>query len=413
MKKFFLSFFVLLVCVIGAAGAQDLTWNDVLSEARQKNPTLKKAAETLRQAQLSYYSAYSGFLPQLSANASAGQSESDASGFSRSYSYGLSGSISLFSGFSDLASVWSQEANLKMSEASYSRTYADTVYDLKSAFINLLGAQESVVLLEDILQKRTQNYELVMLQYNSGTQDKGSLLNVEADKVSAQFNLEKAQRYLKLSSLQLAKTIGRDDFDAITATGTFSYDSSLLGTDVSGYAEKTPEYRIAFYSLEKSKADELSGQSGLYPSLNLSGSTSKTGPEWAPDSNSWNLGLNMSYSFFTGGKNIYNAKIARSGRIAAEDNLVSVRQQLESSVSVAFNSFLDAAGSVSVSEKYMKAYEEQSNIITTQYINGLQTYYNWYSVENSYISSLTALLNAKQSALLKEAAFKKTIGLGE
>jgi outer membrane protein, multidrug efflux system len=412
MKKLLLSFVLLFTCVL-TAGAGVMAWNDVLSEAKQKNPDLKKAAETLKQARLSYYSSYSGFLPQLSANASGGQSQSDSSGFNRSYSYGLSGSISLFSGFSDLASVRSQDANLKMSEASYSRTYADTVYNLKSAFINLLGAQESAVLLENILQKRTQNYELVQLQYNSGTQDKGSLLNVEADKVSAEFNLEKARRNLKLSSLQLAKAIGRDDFDMITATGAFTYDSSLLGTDVSGFAEKTPEYKIAFYSLEKSKAEELSGRSGLYPSLNLSGSTSKTGPEWAPDKDSWNLGLNLSYSFFPGGRNIYNAKISKSGRIAAEDNLISVRQQLETSVSEAFNSFLDAAGVVGVSEKYVKAYEEQSSIITTQYINGLQTYYNWYNVENSYINSLTSLLNAKQNAALREAAFKKIIGLGE
>lgn len=412
MKKTLSAFAVLLACSL-ASEAGVMTWSDVLAEAKKKNPDLRKAEETLKQARMSYYSSYSGFMPQLSANASAGQSQSDANGFGRSYSYGLSGSVSLFSGFGDIATVRAQDANLKMAEASRDRVTADTVYSLKSSFINLLWAQESVTLLEDILQKRTQNYELVKLQYNSGTQDKGSLLNVEADRNSAAFNLEKAKRNLKLSSLQLSRAIGRDDLEVIAATGTFTYEKALAGTDITGLVEKTPEYKSALYSLAKAKAEALSANSGLYPSLSLNGSTSKTGPEWTPDSSSWNLGLNLSYSFFPGTRNIYNSKIAASAVKAAEDGFASTRQQLETGVNEAFNGFLDAAGGVSVAENFVNAYAEQSDIVTKQYINGLQTYYNWYNVENSYINSLTALLNARQNAALKEAAFKKLIGLGE
>ena len=398
-----------------AAGifAQELTWNDILAQAKQINPTLKKAEANLKQAQLNYDAAYTNFLPQLSANASANQSNTDSGGFNRQYSYGLQGSLSLFNGFSDIAGIKVQEANLRIAEASYSRTLADTVYSLKSNFINLLWAQETVKLLDQILQKRTQNYDLVKLQYNSGTQDKGSLMRIEADTVSAQYDLDKANRYLKLSALQLLKTIGREDFIEITATGTFDYDDALLNTNLSGLAEKTPEYKNAYYSLAKAKSELQSAESGLYPSLDLSGSTSKSGPEWAPSNSGWNLGLSLNYPFFPGGRNIYNVKIAKSGIAAAEENLLETKQQLEVGINTSFNNFTDAVGNLGVSQKLLNASQEQSDIITTQYINGLQSYFNWYSVENDYINALKSVLNARQNAVLQEANFNKTIGAGE
>ena len=412
MKKALLALILSAACACGLA-AQELTWTDVLSQAKQVNPTLKKAEANLRQAQLNYEAAYTNFLPQLSANASGSESNSDSLGYSTQYSYGLQGSLSLFNGFSDVAGVKGQAANLKIQEATYNRTLSDTVYNLKTSFINLLWAQEMVTLLEDILQKRTQNYDLVKLQYNSGTQDKGSLMRVEADKVSAQYDLDKANRYLQLSALQLLRTIGRDDFIEITATGTFDYDSGLLAANLSGLSVKTPEYINAYYSLVKSKSDLQSAESGLYPSLDLNGSTSKTGAQWAPNSNSWSLGLSLNYPFFPGGKNIYNVKIAKSGIESAEENLLETKQQLEVSVNTSFNGFVDAVANLGVSQKALSASQEQSDIITTQYINGLQSYFNWYSVENDYINALKSVLNARQNAVLQEANFNKVIGVGE
>ena len=178
-------------------------------------------------------------------------------------------------------------------------------------------------------------------------------------------------------------------------------------------AVKTPEYVTAYYSLAKAKSDLQSAESGLYPSLDLNGSTSKTGPQWVPENSGWSLGLSLNYPFFPGGKNIYNVKIAKSGIESAEENLLETKQQLEVSVNTSFNGFVDAVANLGVSQKALSASQEQSDIITTQYINGLQSYFNWYSVENDYINALKSVLNARQNAVLQEANFNKVIGVGE
>ncbi|MFH1368955.1 MAG: TolC family protein [Elusimicrobiota bacterium] len=410
MKKFQL--ILLFFLAAAAAGADELTWQDVLAEAKAKNPALKKSEESLKQARLGYYSAYTDFLPKLSASAGTSQSKSGSSDMQRNYSYGLSGSISLFSGFAGVAGLKSKETALRISEANYARTLADTVYQLKNSFLNLLWAQETANLSSQILNKRKENFEMVELKYDSGTEDKGSLMRVEADRLQAEFDLDKARRNLRSASLQLVKAIGRDDFEIVIVTGTFEV-SDPGSPDLKELAEKTPEYTAAKLSVEKSNYDLISARSGFYPDLSLSASTSKSGSEWEPQNSGWNLGLSLSYSFFPGGKNIIDAKIAKSSKLESEESLKQTRQQLAVSIDSALNSFINSARNVAVSVKYLNASEEQSRITATKYINGLASYLEWYSAENDHINSMRSFLNSKRDAALQEANFKKVAGQEE
>lgn len=395
------------------AQAKELTWPDALSMAKQNNPAIKRSAETLKQAQLSHKRAVANFLPDLSASASATQSKTDPGDLSRRYSVGLSGSLSLFSGFSDIAELRVQEYNLKTAETNNLRTLADTVYDVRSSYINLLWAQETVSLLQDILNIRSNNYSLVQLKYESGSEDKGSMLRVEADKAQAELDLLKAQRYLKSASLQLSRALGKEEFSVIQVTGSFAAANVSLDGEPSPLVEKTPEYIAAFYAYERSKAELLSARSGYYPSLSLSGSTSKTGEEWVPDNAGWSVGLTLNYPFFQGGKNFINVISARAGVAAEKETFRQSRLQLAANIDSAYNTYLNSSDNVSVSEKYLAASNEQSKITTTKYLNGLVSYIDWYSVENDYISSMKSLLNAKRDAALGRASFDKVLGLGE
>ncbi|MDR0617548.1 MAG: hypothetical protein LBG23_02100 [Endomicrobium sp.] len=47
-----------------------------------------------------------------------------------------------------------------------------------------------------------------------------------------------------------------------------------------------------------------------------------------------------------------------------------------------------------------------------KYIKGLCTYYDWYSIENDYISAQQNLLDAKKTASIEEAKWLNFIGKG-
>jgi outer membrane protein TolC len=404
---------ICLLCCSGTAVARNLVWNDVVNEAATANPALAKAKESLAQARWSLTRAYSNFLPQLSASASAGQSQSDTTGLSKDYSYGLSGSLSLFSGFADTSEIKSRSYDLRIAEANYARILADTLYSLRKSFFDLLWAQETVRLSQDILKRRNENLDMVQLKYESGSEDKGSLLRIDADRVQARYDLEKAQRAQQNASLALSQAMGRSDFAVITVTATLSPGQIPATFDLRQSVERTPEHVIAQYTLQKAAAGITAAESSLYPSLSLSAGTGRSGTQWGPDSGRWNAGLAVSYPFFPGGRNIYDIKIANSNKIVADQALRQTDEQAAVRLNGAYFGFIDAVGNVGVREKYLTASDTQSHIITAKYLNGLASYQDWYTIENDFINSQRALLNARHDAVLSEAQFQNALGAGD
>ena len=226
MKKY-ITVLILCVSLSGTAfceGTKTVSWRDVLIETMDKNPALKKASEQVKTAQYGYLSSYSGFLPQISANASGNKSGdfNSNSDPTSSWSLGVSGSLSLFNGFKDKSSVSIKSLELNSADADYKRALSDVIYELKQSFIELLWSQETVVLSEDILKQRNNNFQLVKLKYEAGIEDKGSLSRVQADKLQAEYDLSKAKRHAGAAVSDLLKAIGTDEYATLAATGSFS-----------------------------------------------------------------------------------------------------------------------------------------------------------------------------------------------
>ncbi|MCX5777771.1 MAG: TolC family protein [Elusimicrobia bacterium] len=408
---------VLLWCLLFATAASaapvNMAWDDIVKQARLYNPLLKKADQSLRQAELSYRQSMGGFLPQLSANAGTGQSASDSNGFSRSASYGFSGSMSLFSGFSDLSALRISDCDRMIAAAAHQRVFADVLYDLRAGYINLVWAQEYVKVAGDILKRRTENAAMIELKYDAGAEDKGALLRVQGDKLRATFELAQARRKAITAQRQLARLIGRDDIDEISALGTLDPGALAAESFSKDQVATLPEFRIASYTADKAALGVTAARSGLYPNLTVSGSTGKTGSDWMPDSNQWSAGLNLSFPFFTGGKNIYAARIAAVAKTMAEATFQAAARDLEIKLSRSHDGLMDAFENVAVQNMQTHAAAEQESITTAKYINGLASYQDWYVIENDYVAGQKALLNAQRDASLVLAQWDNDLGSGE
>ncbi|MFH0807958.1 MAG: TolC family protein [Elusimicrobiota bacterium] len=413
MKKSVIAVLLLIQMFTINVFAADLTWQDVLKEAKQKNQGLVKAQESLKQAQYQLSIAYSNFMPQISASASTGRSGSDTTSTRESYSMGVSGRLSLFSGLADYSDLQSKKIGLEIEELSYQRTVSDLVFNLKKGFINLLLAQDSVNLSQKILERRKQNYELVKMKYESGNEDKGSLLRVEADKLQAEFDLRKAQRNLKESITGLLKNIGREDFGIISVSGEFLVNVSTGELNFKDLLKQTPEYVIAKYAYEKSYFDLKSAKSVFYPSLSASAGISQSGNSLPLDGSSWNAGLSLSYPLFSGGRDMYNLKIAEKSKVIAENTFKESELALYVSLESSWNDLINSIENTSISEKYLEASAEQSRITSEKYMNGLSTYNEWYSIENDYINSERSVLNARMNEIIYDAAWKNILGISQ
>jgi len=398
--------------------AQMLTWQDVLREAKEKNPGIISARQSLKSAGLSYKSAFTNFLPQISASAGWNKSSSITSFESfaeggredEEFSYGISGRLSLFSGFKNSSKLKQQRAGLEQEQEKFKRAVSDAVYGLKVTFAQVLKAQNGVSLSEEILKRRRENTEIVGLRYEAGTEDKGAYLRSQADLYQAEYETSSAKRNLKTQQTNLSKEMGRDEFEVIVVTGTFEAGPPEKIVSFQELVAKNPDYLTARYAVDSAKYNLRYTRGNFYPEISFSGSASRSGAEWPLERARWNLGLSLSYPFFSGGKEIYDLKIAQIDKVKSEENLRGIRQETLFKLEQAYNGLIDAVGNVKVREKYFIASEERAKISRVKYINGLISYQDWDTIENEFINSKKSLLDAEFNASVAWAEWKRVLG---
>ena len=401
--------------------AEALVWENVLAEAEKKNPRIISARESLKSASLSYKSSFTSFLPQISASAGWTKSSSITSFESfaeggredEEFNYGISGRLSVFSGFKNSSKLKQEKAGVKQEEAKFKRTVSDTIYDLKVAFAQVLRAQKTISLSDEILKRRKENTEIVKLRYEAGREDKGAYLRSEADLYQAEYEFSKAERNLKTQQMKLLKEMGRDEFEVIDVSGTFKVIPPEGVLSFQELLAKSPDYLVARYEIDSAKYNLRYTRGDFYPQVSFSGGTSRSGAEWPLERGRWNVGLSLSYPFFSGGKTIYDWKIAQINRVKSEENLREVKQEILSGLEQAHNGLIDAVENVKVREKYFIASEERAKISRVKYVNGLISYQDWDAIENEFINSKKSFLDAEYSGFVASAEWKRVLGEGE
>jgi len=401
MKK--TSVLIILLLFLLTGQAFPINWDEARTLMQSKSNELISARKQLESSEWSYRRSISTFLPQLSASASMSE---DLNALSKTYSYGLSATQYLFKGMEGIYSIQSAYANLEYEQASLRSTQASVYYELRSAFLDLLFAEQEVSLLEDILKQRKQNTELIQLRYESGKEDKGNLMTTQADEKQAEHDLSSARRDLKLARLKLSQLLGADveqaqETEKIEKPAAADYDNLL---------KSVPAYVMAKKQLEAAELAQKATIGGFLPSLSLSGSYRRSGSDWPPDSSSKSWSLNLSYSFFPGGSNIADRAKEGADLDAAREDFERSVKDLRYSLEDVYQGYENALEALDVAKVSLAASKERAMITQAKYLNGLTGYDEWYRIENTFVSTQKSLLNYKKNALLAEALWHKTYG---
>jgi outer membrane protein TolC len=415
MKKYL---FILIIMFIFCYSlfAETIDISIVEEQTIKLNPRLKTAQLDLNNAKQDYDSTFSSFLPKVvfSGKLSNTKNELQSVSIMRDYSLELEGSLSLFEGFYSYNELREKSAKLKIAQADYNRVVSDIRYELHYCYINLMWAHETVYLLEKIKERRKENRDLIQLKYNSGNVDIGSLKRCDADVALAEYNLEKAKRNIQTASAALLNAIGRsDDIIILKPVDRLWHKGEILQKpDYNVLITSIPEFLSAQYSFEMYKFIKSKTKSQWLPSVNLLGSAGKNDSKWIPETQNWTTRLTISYPLFTGGKRYTDVKIASNQMKIASYKLANTINFLKSKAIENYNNLLDACEVIATRAIYVEASKLQSEISTKKYINGLCTYYDWYSIENDYIAAQQTLLDAKKNASIMEAKWLNFIGKG-
>lgn len=406
-----------ILCIYGAAGEalgeEVLTWEDCVKEAAKNHPDLISAQESVKSSQADKSITASGLFPQVSTDFGASRSGSPPSSSSgtsggkdrttNNYNYGVNGSQLIFDGFQTVNKVNAAAENIKAARESYKFTSSQVRLRLRTAFINLLKAQEALRIREEIFQRRRQNFELVTLRYESGMENKGSLLAEQANVRQAQFDVTQAKRDIELAQRQLTKEMGRSELVPMTAKGDFAVndaarekpDFAAIAADNPSLQQLVAQKNAAVFNLKSAKGEFL-------PSITASGNTGRTGSQWPPRGDEWSIGAAVSFPIFEGGKRIADVSKANAQLNKAEADERSSRDGVIETLQSAWTSLQDDLDNVDVKRQFLVANEERAKIAEAQYSIGFVSFNDWIIIEDNLVNAKNSYLDAQAQALISE-----------
>ncbi len=403
----------LLLFSAGLSYAQDkqiLTWEDCLSEALNNHPDLASARAQLRQAEIDRALTHSALLPEITSEIS-GKTSKTATAESDSYGYSVSGKQLLFDGFKTTKEIGAASQTIKAHEYNYIVASSDIRLNLRTAFSELLEAQELISITAEITRRRKQNYDLVRLRYEAGREHKGSLLTAEADLAQAKLERTQAERNLGLSQRKLIKELGREQVTPVKVKEDFKIQKvSRERPDFDYLADNTPFLKELVAKKEAARLGLDSAKADFFPQVYLNTSAGKTDSGWPPGNDVWSAGVSLSFPIFEGGSRIAQASKSRAlwEQRRAEER--SGRDSVILTLERTWLGFQDAIDEVAVQEKYLAAVEERARISGAQYSSGLISFDDWIIIEDSLIDARKSFLKARADALLAEATWIQAKG---
>lgn len=398
-----------------------LIWETCVPEAAANNPDLRSARANLDAAGYTAQGAYSGYLPQLSAgtgytdtSGSATRSGTTGSTTTSDTTYNASVSLSqnLFAGFQDRAKVRQGAANREVAEASLAVAKAKLSQDLKTAFAGLKYAQDNVILTENIAHRREENLRLVELRFESGNENKGSYLLTKAALAQARYEHLQAQQELVSAQAQLARVLGRSETGELEVRGDIPLSAPGTAPDFRELARQVPDYRQVAAQQKSAAAGVTLARSGLYPSLNLSGSVGRVGNDWFPGGTQRTVGLNLNVPLYSGGKDYYATKSAASSLEVAASNTDSTEHQLLVKLRQGYASYIESVEKLKVDQAFLDAASTRAEIARSKYNNGLMTFEDWDIIENDLIQRQKTFLQSQRDRAVNEAAWEQVQGKG-
>jgi len=385
-----------------------LDWQDCIKEAAKNHPDLIAAQESIKQSEASKTITASTLFPQVNSNITASTAKtstgSSTNNASDTYSYGATATQLVFDAFKTINNVNAAKENIKASQQSYRFTSSEVRLRLRTAFINLLKAQELIHVTEDIVKIRRSNLELITLRYASGLEHKGALLTAEANLAQADFEFAQAKRDIELAQRQLTKEMGRSQFILMFVKADFVVlDPAKEKPDFDILVNNNPSLQQLIAQKNAAGFSVKSAYANFSPTLSADAGANKTGSHWPAQNDQWDLGLTLSMPIFEGGLRLAQVSQAKALYNQLEANERSTRDGIIVNLEQTWVALQDALETVSVQNKQLVATEERSKIAEAEYSTGFITYDNWTIIEDNLVKAKTDYLNAQANALLAEA----------
>ncbi len=368
----------MLLLVSGNTIAQKLTKDEAIRLTLENNFGILIATNNIDIAKNNKGILNSGYLPNVSGNASAVYNKDNIEAElsngevnvldgaeSDRYNAGIDLNYTLFDGLGRFYNYKRLKEQYNLSELQARETIENTILQLCTVYFEIARLTENVEILEETLQISQERITRADYQFEYGQNTKLDVLNAEVDVANDSINLVNTRQQLQNTKRDLNLIIDKDLSHIFDVDTTISFINQL---QLDGFVEKTMENNVRILrnksNIKINEYDLKVSKSGYLPTIGLTGSYG-----WNKNNNNaasflatltsdgLSGSLNLTWNLFDGGSTITQIKNAR---IAIENQEIQ-QKQIEQEIK---RDIANASGNY---KNRLNVYKiQQQNVITNQ-----------------------------------------------
>lgn len=416
-----------------AQPTQSITFDDAIRIALRQNTTLKQAnnsaaldGATVRQQRLQ-------FLPDLRMSTNTGQNYgrgfSEAEGriidqTTQSLNAGLSSSVTLFNGFSNIASLRSAQLAEDAGEQNVQRAEQTVAFTVASNFLGLVQQQEQLRVQRENLAAQEAQERQIKAFVDAGSRPVSDLYQQQATVAAARTAVVNANRAYELSKVDLMQTLQLDP------RGTYSFVPPALDTtrraavafDLDSLLTRALDKRSdldAQQALVSAASQNVRAAKGSrYPTLSLSAgyntafnsATSLGFVDQLDQRRGGSIGIGLSIPIFDRGNTDLATQRAQINEDNARLGLKDRQQQIGLEVRRAYLDYQAADQQLDAAEAQLRAAQLALEASQQRYNVGAATLLEVTQARAAQVQAASALVTARYGLLFQRTLMGYYVG---
>ncbi len=428
---------LLATALIASAQTKTLTLEQARQIALERNVNVAQAQNNIEAAQAGVLAATGSYLPTLSASGGWSRNQSEgpinllgviipnSKTVTNNFSTGLDLNYTIFDGFAREGRYSQSSATAVATEQTSARTRQTIVFQVESAYLNVLRNEQLVRVSEENLKRDRRQLERIQESNRVGALSKADVYRqqsqVAADELSvitAQNNFNKSKAdLLALIGLDVAEdyvisdptvstTISQAELDAASAQ---SYDF----TELSRRAIATrPDYIGAKEAVRSADGGVSAARSGYFPSLSASAGYGFNNSELSKltENKNINWGVNIRWNIFDGFNTNQALQSAQVQKKNAELSLQQTERNINVEVKKALLDLEAARKAYEVSQKGLVSATEDRKIAEERYNLGAGTLLDLLTANAGLVNAEANKINSVYNYIIAKRNLEFAVG---
>ncbi len=434
----FLIVLMITILVVPSYAQKVLKLDDAVNIALQKNTTLQKNINNIKNYEAGLLAAYGSFLPSVSASGRWSWTRSDvesdfisSEGISsittetRSYSAGVGADWVLFDGLANYGNLSQNQNNLESAKLSIERMKQDVVFQVMNLYYDVVNTAQLLKFKEEDVKWNQKNLETITERNKLGAV---TLADVYAQQVrtgNAELEVIRTKNLLETSKTNLLYYLGLDVLEEYVFEENFSAgelkmldtkiteDYTNLSVLVDQALDSRPDFKSSILNRESAYDGITIARSGHLPRITGDAQYGIRANRLSDitDNKSLSVGLTLSIPIFSGWSVSERVQTAQVIAENSEIDVIDLERTIKKDIQKTYLDLQAAEKGLLVSQKNVTAAEENQKIEQEKYSLGAGTLLNVLIANSEYTNAQTNYINAQFAYIVLSEQLKYYLGI--